>query len=376
MANVGRAPAGLVYTGRSNTAPPSFQNMGTNSGLTAHGIIVAEGNSPFVATAAGTNGQILIAATGADPAFATLTSTNGSITFTPGANSLNLSTTNAAAETLTGNSGGAIAPVAGNINTLGTGSITIAGAGSTLTTQLTGLTNHAVLVGAGTATMTNIGPSATVGQILQSAGVSADPAYSTATYPLTTTASQILFSSATNTVTGLATANRAVLTTGTTGIPVLTALATNGQLIIGSTAGAPAAGTLTSTGGTVAITPGSNTINLEAVSGAVPWTNVTGTSATMSPTNGYEANNAALVTLTMPAVGSSVFGDTIKVAGFGAGGWLIQCVATQIIHFGSLATSAGGSIASTNRYDGIEIVCSSTTTEWFCRYAVGNLTVV
>ena len=60
-----------------------------------------------------------------------------------------------AAETLTGNSGGAIAPVANNINTVGTGSITIGGSGNTLTTQLTGLTNHAVLVGAGTATITN-----------------------------------------------------------------------------------------------------------------------------------------------------------------------------------------------------------------------------
>jgi len=37
----------------------------------------------------------------------------------------------------------------------------------------------------------------------------------------------------------LATANQVFLTTGTTGIPVITALATNGQLIIGSTVGAP-----------------------------------------------------------------------------------------------------------------------------------------
>src|ERR1700679_279137 len=45
-------------------------------------------------------------------------------------------------QTLTGNSGGAISPSAGNISTLGTGSVTVAGSGSTLTTQLTGLTNH------------------------------------------------------------------------------------------------------------------------------------------------------------------------------------------------------------------------------------------
>jgi hypothetical protein len=91
--------------------------------------------------------------------------------------------------------------------------------------------------------------------------------------------------------------------------------------------------------------------------------------------NGYQANNVGLVTLTMPSVASSTFGDTIKIAGFGAGGWIIQCVATQLIHFGSSATSAAGTIASTNRYDAIELVCSSTTTEWFVRYSIGNLTV-
>jgi hypothetical protein len=127
------------------------------------------------------------------------------------------------------------------------------------------LTNHAVLVGAGTTTITKVGPSASTGQILQN-NAAADPSYSTATYPSTTTVSQILYSSATNVVSGLATANRAVLTTGTTGIPVLTALATNGQLIIGSTAGSPAAATLTQGTG-ITITNGSNTITIAATGG-------------------------------------------------------------------------------------------------------------
>lgn len=70
-------------------------------------------------------------------------------------------------EKLTGNSGLAVGPDAShNINTLGTGSITIVGSPgtNTLTTQLTGLTNHSLLVGAGTATITNLGV-ATNGQI-------------------------------------------------------------------------------------------------------------------------------------------------------------------------------------------------------------------
>jgi len=91
-----------------------------------------------------------------------------------------LASGSAAVQTLTGNSGGAISPTAGNINTVGTGSITVVGSGSTLTTQLTGLTNHAVQVGAGTATLTQVGPFATAGIPLISEGSTTDPAFGTA----------------------------------------------------------------------------------------------------------------------------------------------------------------------------------------------------
>jgi hypothetical protein len=61
-------------------------------------------------------------------------------------------------------------------------------------------TNHAVLVGgATTSTFTNVGPTATAGQVLQSAGASADPAFSTAAYPLTAgTSGFVLTSNGTN----------------------------------------------------------------------------------------------------------------------------------------------------------------------------------
>jgi len=79
----------------------------------------------------------------------------------------------------------------------------------------------------------------TSGQVLQSkgAGVAAD--YSTATYPATTTVSQILYSSATNTVSGLATGNNGVLITSAAGVPSLLAAGTTGQVLTATT-GAPA----------------------------------------------------------------------------------------------------------------------------------------
>ncbi len=126
----------------------------------------------------------------------------------------------------------------------------------------------------------------------------------------------------------------------------------------------------------VTINSSTGQLGVGTKSSIVAWNNVTGTTATMVAGQGYQANNAGLVTLTMPSVASSTFGDTIRVSGLGAGGWKIQCVATQLIHLGSSATSAAGSLASTNRYDSIDLVCSSTTTEWFVMSSIGSLTVV
>jgi len=70
---------------------------------------------------------------------------------------------------------GVAVPALNVLNDLGTGSITTTGSGNTITTSLTGLTNHAVLVGAGTATITKLAVGAT-GLVL-TGNTSADPAF-------------------------------------------------------------------------------------------------------------------------------------------------------------------------------------------------------
>ena len=266
-------------------------------------------------------------------------------------------------KTHTGNSGGAIAPTANNINTLGTGSITISGAGSTLTTQLTGLTNHAVLVGAGTATITNVGPSSSTGQVLQN-NAAADPSYSTATYPSTTTVNQILYSSATNTVTGLATANNGVLTTGTTGIPVITALSANGQLIIGSGSGAPIAATLTAGSG-ITITNAANSITIAQTNpSGFPWTDVTGATQTISTNNGYVTDHAN-VTYTLPATAN--LGDTFIIVGKTGITTIAQNANQQILIGASSSTvGVGGSVAGNLASDSGTFYCvtAGASTVW------------
>lgn len=148
----------------------------------------------------------------------------------------------------------------------------------------------------------------------------------------------------------------------------------DGQILIGDTGADPIAATLTAGSG-ISIVNAAGSVTIAATGGA-SWTDVTGTSQAMAAAAAYVANNAGLVTLTLPV--TAAFGTEISVAGFGAGGFTIAQNAGQIIHFGAVntTTGAGGSISSTNRYDQIEILCTVADTEWVVLSSVGNLTVV
>lgn len=95
----------------------------------------------------------------------------------------------------------------------------------------------------------------------------------------------------------------------------------------------------------------------------------------MVTNNGYVANNAGLVTLTLPI--TAAFGTVIRVSGKGAGGWSIAQNASQSIRVsGSTSTvGVGGSVASTNQNDCIELLCITANTTWISLSTVGNLTV-
>lgn len=137
---------------------------------------------------------------------------------------------------------------------------------------------------------------------------------------------------------------------------------TNGQLLIGSTGADPVPATLTAgTNISLVNAAGAITINSTGLAGFA-WTVVTGASQTMVSNNGYITNNAGLVTLTLPATSS--VGDEIDVIGKGAGGWLVQCGGAQTIVVGSVSTSVGGSVASTNRHDSFYMICTVANTEW------------
>jgi hypothetical protein len=121
---------------------------------------------------------------------------------------------------------------------------------------------------------------------------------------------------------------------------------------------------LGSGGVTVSGNAGTNTLTINVSGSGYVWNNVTLTAAAMTTDNGYVANNAGLVTLTLPA--TAAFGTSLAVIGLGAGGWIIAQNAGQTIHIGSTQSSvgAGGSVASTNRYDSLEMICTVANTTW------------
>lgn len=187
----------VVGTGSITTAgTPATSTLTVElTGLTNNAILYGQGtptiglagpsnNSVLTTNATGVptlvpllDGQVVIGSTIGAPLAANITGSGG-ITVTNGHNTIQVSNTNGApVTTFKGNDGVSETPNgSGVFNILGTGSITTVGSLNTLTAQLTGLANHAVLVGAGTATITNVGPGAQF-TVLQGNGASADPTF-------------------------------------------------------------------------------------------------------------------------------------------------------------------------------------------------------
>ena len=134
----------------------------------------------------------------------------------------------------------------------------------------------------------------------------------------------------------------------------------DGQIPIATSSDGWSVGNITGSNG-VYVVNGANSIEI----GYSPaFNDVTGTSETMSDINVYLANNASLVTLTLPA--SSSLGDFIKIVGTNTGGWKIAQNAGQTIRIGSTSSTVGvgGSVSSANPTDSIELICLLQNAEW------------
>jgi len=197
---------------------------------------------------------------------------------------------------------------------------------------------------------------ATANQVLMS-GSSSAPSWSTATYPAITTANQLLYSSAGNTVTGLATANGGILNTNGSGVPSITATpslgkasTTTGTLSFYNASSANA-GTLqvASLGQATTYTlpdPGAASATIALLGGPGSFTTLTSTgNSTLGTGTGALANsfgtggNAANVINTIGSTGGGTSKTTIN------GAVALAALSTGIVHSdgsGNLTSTAVG----------------------------------
>jgi hypothetical protein len=68
----------------------------------------------------------------------------------------------------------------------------------------------------------------------------------------------------------------------------------------------------------------------------------------------------------------------LRIQGYGAGGFLLtQGAGQQILIAGTNTTlGAAGTLASSDKGDGVSLVCTTANLEWRAFGVVGNLTVV
>jgi hypothetical protein len=191
-----------------------------------------------------------------------------------------------------------------------------------------------------------------------------------------TTSTNIVFSTSPTLITPALGTPSALVGTNITGTGssftsgITQALASATTTVNVSSATAPSSGqVLTATSSTTATwqTPSS---------GGFTWNNVTGTTQVAAINNGYIANNASLVTVTLPSTAG--VGSVVEIAGSGAGGWKLAQNASQLVNFGTSVTTTGtgGSLASVNRYDAVRLICIVTNTTWSVISSQGNVTVV
>ncbi len=359
--NLNTSATGSTVTFNLNNSPSVSGSLTAGTGLvaTTGGLTVTAGSTtltPLAASSAGfvrsstagvlsaladssTNGQLLISSSSGAPAWANITSTGSTITITNGSNSINLESSNTGGLLNVLHTGSGDATVASGALTLAAGSnIATTGSGSTATVALVNSPSVSGSLTAGTGlTVTTGGISSTGTTTLSSLGVG-------------------------------------VMQTSSSGV-VSSSNGTNGQILIGGGT-APTWAAITA-GANITVTNAANSITIASSGGTTfTWTEVTGTSQSMAVANGYILNNAGLVTATLPT--TAAVGDLISIVGKGAGGWLLAQNSSQLINFSSATTTTGvgGSLASTNQYDCVDIICTVANLVFTVRHAVGNLTVV
>ncbi len=331
------------------TVPVAIANGGTNatSMATTDGTVYFDGTR-LVTTATGTSGWVLTSAgAGVAPAYAVLPTSVASITAGTGISVTGTATVPIVSLTVPV----AIANGGTNATSMATTDGTVYYDGTRLVTTATGTTGQMLTSnGAGVAPTYQNG----VTSITAGTGISVT---GTALVPIVGLTVPVAIANGGTNATSMATTDGTVYYDGTR--LVTTATGTAGWVLTSGGAGvAPA----------YAVLPASSSFT---------WT-VTTANASIVAANGYIANKAGLLTMTLPASGS--IGDLFEITGINtAVGWRVAQNASQQIFFGTSSTTVGtgGYLEATNIRDSIRCVCvvSGSSTVWNVISSIGNITV-
>jgi hypothetical protein len=284
-------------SGAVTWAANSVANGGTGATtFTANGALFGNGTSAIQATAAGTEHQVLRAGSGGTPAFG----------------SVDLGQAAAITGTLPIGNGGTGA------TSLGTLAVLTSGAGGALS-ALTGSN----------------------GQLLQYQAGGA--AFTTATFPATTTGNQLLYSSANNVVGGLTSANSSVLVTDSSGVPSFS------TTIPAATVSPGAGNTLTLGDNTGAaqtdIRAGSGGINLTSTGTTTDAASITANSVTTADALQITANGLTtgnVLNLSSSSTAGSTSNKILNIAASGAN------ASASVTRYGTYSDVTATGTTSTN----------------------------
>lgn len=179
------------------------------------------------------------------------------------------------------------------------------------------------------------------------------------------------------TINGLSMTATGVQTPGTGLINVLTPVGTSDSFaILGAlVADGLAYPTVDGAAGQSVVTNGAGVLSFATVTGGgIVYTPIAGITQLATPNSAWINDNAALTTVTLPAVMTE--GAVVAIQGKGVGGWVLQANAGQTIHYFGVNTSVAGSLSATARYDTVQVVALSANTEWSVTFAGGAGLVV
>jgi hypothetical protein len=107
------------------------------------------------------------------------------------------------------------------------------------------------------------------------------------------------------------------------------------------------------------------------------WIDATTSPIAMVPNYNYVNDDLfSGINYVLPTI--APFGTINEISGKSSGGWIITQNSGQSINFGNIATTVGvgGSMASSNRYDYIKLLCVTANTTWNVIGSIGNITIV